>query len=449
MTFEAAQRVRQGLAELIRVVNSGGASTADARRVLSESKAFAAQVAVLQADAAALVAAGEQHGDGGVGVLARAAGLTRSDAAGQVRAVEQLQSMPDVRDALTGGQIPLANAKTLAQASEKTSAGQVEQDGSLLEKAASLSPEQFTRETNRWVAQRQDDGGESAYRRQRARRRLSIWKDDSDGMVHLRGELDPVAGAKIHTRLLKEAERLRRCDVRNSGAEQRSLPQRLADALDTLTESPGSTTSRGRSSADITIVQHLNAEGDEAFAEIADGGTIPPSVLEEHFCNARIVGVVFNGKGQPLWRGPALPRPTKAQTDALIARYGGCGGCGDHTAVCQAHHIRPRSQGGPTDIDNLIPLCWGCHNNVHHHSWRVVPDGRGLHTIAPPERVRYGPARAPYPPPIHGPPQSQGPGNSSQRRRAPIRAAQPTEIPTEQTAATSTSYATDPLFADA
>ena len=34
MEFEAAQRVRDGLAELIRLVNSGNASTADARRVL-------------------------------------------------------------------------------------------------------------------------------------------------------------------------------------------------------------------------------------------------------------------------------------------------------------------------------------------------------------------------------------------------------------------------------
>ena len=451
MTFEAAQRVREGLAELIRAVNSGGASTVDARRVLSESKAFAAQVAVLQADAAALVAAGERHGDGGAGVLARSAGLSRTAAAGQVKVVKQLQSMPDVRGALTGGQIPLANAKTLAQASEKTSAGQVEQDGGLLEKAASLSPEQFAREANRWVAQRQDDGGESAYRRQRARRRLSIWRDDGDGMVHLRGELDPVVGAKMRTRLLKEAERLRRCDVRNPGGEQRSLPQRLADALDTLTaadaSSSGSANGRMRApSADITIVQHLDADGDKAFAEIADGGTIPPSVLDEHFCNARIVGVVFNGKGQPLWRGPALPRPTKAQMDALIARYGGCGGCGHHTANCQAHHVRPRSQGGPTDIDNLIPLCWGCHNNVHHHGWRVVPDGRGLHTVAPPERVRYGPARAPDPPPIHGPPR-HGASGASDRRTAPIEAAEPRSVLREETGSGSPSYDADPLFA--
>ena len=393
MMLTAAQQVREGLAELIRLVNSGGASTVDARRVLSESKAFAAQVAVLQADAAGLVAAGERHGDGGAGVLARDAGLSRRDAAGQVKAVERLQSMPDVRDALTEGEISLANAKTLAQASEKVGAAQVERDGDLLEKAASLSPEQFSREAGRWVAQRQDDGGEGEYRRQRARRRLNIWNGD-DGMVHLRGELDPVAGAKMRTRLLKEAERLRRCDVGNPGGEQRTLPQRLVDTLETLTAPSGSADSHGsRPSADITIVQHLSPEGDKAFAEIADGGVIPQIVLEEQFCNAKIVGVVFSSKGLPLWRGPALPRPSKAQMDALIARYGGCGGCGEHSAMSQAHHIRPRSQGGPTDIDNLIPLCWGCHDKVHHHGWHVVPNG-DLHTIAPPVRVRYGPARA-------------------------------------------------------
>ena len=169
-------------------------------------------------------------------------------------------------------------------------------------------------------------------------------------------------------------------------------------------------------------------------------------MLEEQFCNAKIVGVVFSSKGLPLWRGPALPRPTKAQMDALIARYGGCGGCGEHSAMCQAHHIRPRSQGGSTDIDNLMPLCWGCHDNVHLHGWRVVSDERGLHTIEPPERVRYGPARAPDPPPIHRPP-CTGASGASGRGQAPIRTAEPSESLCERTDDYPTSYATDPLFA--
>ena len=37
---------------------------------------------------------------------------------------------------------------------------------------------------------------------------MSIW-DGDDGMVHLRGEFDPVAGAKLRKRLHEQAERLR------------------------------------------------------------------------------------------------------------------------------------------------------------------------------------------------------------------------------------------------
>ena len=544
-------QVREGLAELIRLVNDPSTPTADVRDVLSESKALGAQVSVLQADAAVVVAARERHGDSGVGVLAQAAGLSRRDAAGQVQTAQSLQSMPAVRDAVQAGQISVANAKTLARASGKTSASQVDGDAELLDKATEMSPEQFAKEAGRWAVKRQDDGGEGEYRRQRARRRLSIW-DGDDGMVHLRGELDPVTGAKVRKRFLLEAERLRRVDLHSPGGEKRSLNQRMADALDTLTEhgsiyskagratpsrhdrgSTGAATNAsrgvsesdrgsnedrggvgqngkggdasrasggvgsasggvgsasggvgpagsaslshtgtggmsrasggvsdmtetanggrardngngsdvsgtssgtggggrcgcgGRPSADITIVQHLSADGTDAFAEIAGGGVIPASVLEEYFCNARIKGVVFSHEGLPLWHSHAKRLATKAQMSALRALYGACAGCGADMWVCQAHHIRPVSQGGPTNIDNMMLLCWACHQKVHHHGWRVVPDGRGLHTVAPPERIRYGPAHAPDPAPAHGPPPprtARHHGAGSTARAAPDRA---------------------------
>ena len=517
MGIETARRVRdqvrEGLAELIRLVNDPATPIADVREVLSESKALGAQVSVLQADAAVVVAARERHGDSGVGVLARLAGLSRRDAAGQVQTAQSLQSMPAVRGAVETGQISVANAKTLARASAKTSADQVDGDAELLEKAAELSVEQFAREAGRWAVKRQGDGGEGEYRRQRARRRLSIW-DGDDGMVHLRGELDPVAGAKVRKRFLLEAERLRRVDLHSPGGEKRSLNQRMVDSLDTLTEhgsvyskagsatpsgndsggtgaatnassaasepDRGSNENRGgvsqtgngggvgsarvrvsqtgdgggvnspesaslsltsggddssrtiggrkcgcgdRPSADITIVQHLSADGTDAFAEIAGGGVIPPSVLEEYFCNARIKGVVFSREGLPLWLSHTKRLATKAQVSALRTLYGACGGCGADMWVCQGHHIRPVSEGGPTNIDNMMLLCWACHQKVHHHRWRVVPDGRGLYTIAPPERIRYGPAHAPDPPPAHGPPRNTArhPGAGSIARAAPDR----------------------------
>ncbi|MCE2512371.1 MAG: DUF222 domain-containing protein [Acidimicrobiia bacterium] len=446
MGVEAARRVREGLAELIRLVNDPATSTSDLRALLGECKAFGGQLTVLQADAAAGLASRERHGDGGVGVLAHAAGLSRREAASQVKTAERLESLPSVRDAVESGAISVANARVLAGACERTSAEQVQQDSGLLAQAAVLSPDQFVREAGRWAARRQADDGEERYRRQRARRRLSIF-DADDGMVHLRGELDPVTGAKVRKRVLLEAERLRRQDLHSPGGEKRSLNQRTADALDTLTShgsiyaKPDSGTRRpdgsasgetagsspggkcgcgGRPSADVTIVQHLSADGTAAFAEIAGGGVIPQSVLEEHFCNAAIRGVVFSSEGVPLWHGHTKRLATKAQMNALRVRYGACGGCGADMWICQGHHVEAVSRGGPTNIDNMMLACWACHQKIHHHGWREVPDGRGLYTIAPPERIRHGPAHAADLPPANGPPRSRaGP------RPGPARSARP------------------------
>ena len=443
MVMNTARRVREGLAELIRLVNDPATSTADLRELLSECKAFGGQLTVLQADTAAGIAGRERHGDGGVGVLAQVAGVSRREASSHVKTAEKLESLPSVRDAVESGKISVANARVLVGASERTSAEQVEQDSELLTQAAVLSPEQLVQEAGRWAAARQSDDGEERYRRQRARRRLSFWNGD-DGMVQLRGELDPVTGAKVRKRFLLEAERLRRADTQSGGGEKRSFNQRMADALETLTShgsiyahvatapngsgvgagegcsggsgrTNGSGEGRsggfggrcgcgGRPSADITIVQHLDAAGTDAFAEVAGGEVIPQSVLEEHFCNARIKGVVFSSEGVPLWHGHTKRLATKAQMNALRARYGACGGCGVDMWICQGHHVEAVLRGGRTDIDNMMLLCWACHHNVHHHGWREVPDGRGLYTIEPPERIRHGPARAPDPPTAHGPP---------------------------------------------
>ena len=443
MVMQTARRVREGLAELVRLVNDPTTSTSDLRAVLAECKAFGGQLAVLQADAAGGLAVRESHGDGGVGVLAKAAGLSKRDAASQVNTAEKLASLPSVRDAVENGKISVANARVLAGTCDKADAEQIEQDADLLAQAAVLSPEQFSREASRWAARRQADDGEKRYRRQRARRRLSFW-DGDDGMVHLRGELDPVTGAKVLKRFLEESERLRRLDLHSPGGEKRNGNQRMADAFDTLTshgsiytkmagataddgrgagsgtdatsDSSGKCRCGARPSADITIVQHLSADGTAAFAEVAGGGVIPQSVLEEHFCNARVKGVVFSSEGLPLWHGHTKRVATKAQMNALRARYGACGGCGADMWICDGHHVEPVSQGGPTNIDNMMLLCWWCHQKVHHHGWREVPDGRGLYTIAPPERIRHGPARAPDPPPAHGPPSRHGPGGAGHGR---------------------------------
>lgn len=418
MLTEAIRRAEAALDEVLVLSKSGQTSAGELRRGLEAFKSMRAKLDACQAHAAGGLATRERHGDGGAGVLVQAAGLSRRDAAVQVKTAQRLQALPDVQRAVEGGQVSFANAKVLADASDKTSPEAVTEDSELLAKAASLPPDRFAQEAGRWASQRQDDGGEADWKRLRRRRRMSIW-DGDDGMVHLRGEFDPVAGAKLRKRLHEQAESLRRHDLKLPEDERRTRHQRMADALEELTA--GRTVSdAGRRSgrrADIAIVQHLSADGSRDFAEIAGGETIPQSVLDEHMCNSRITGIVFSDKGVPLWHGHTKTIATEAQFRALIAKYGGCAGCDAPPLLCQAHHIRPVSQGGATDITNMIPLCWHCHEKVHHHGWKVISDGRGLRTIEPPDRIHHGPAHAPGVPQAHSPPRR----NEARPRAGPSR----------------------------
>ena len=404
MMKEAIRRAEAALDDVVALCKSGDVSAGELRVGLGAFKSMRAKLDACQAHAAGTLAARERRGDGGAGVLAQTAGLSRREAAGQVKTAQRLQALPDIQRAVEDGQVSFANAKVLADASERTSPEAVAGDSVLLAQASSLPADRFAREASRWSAQRKADSAEADWRRLRRRRRLRLW-DGDDGMVHLRGEFDPVAGAKLRKRLHEQAEAFRRQDRKHAEGDERGHDQRMADALEALTADgtgDGAKRRTGRR-ADISIVQHLSADGTRDFAEISGGAVIPQSVLEEHMCNATVAGIVFSDKGVPLWHGHTKTIATEAQFRALIAKYGGCAGCGAPPLLCQAHHIRPVARGGATDITNMIPLCWHCHHKVHHHNWRVVPDGRGLSTIAPSDRIRHGPAHAPEAPTAHRP----------------------------------------------
>ena len=443
MLIEAARRFEAAAKEMLSAMNEPSVSCDEARQVLAVCKSAAAALTAAQTSAAAVVAGVEHHGDGGVQVLADAAGLSRQDAVGRVKTAQAVGAAPAVRDAVESGRVSQANAKRLAEAIEKTSAEAVESDTELLSKAASMRPEQFTKEARKWAADRQGDGGEGDYRRLRTRRRVRVW-DADDGMVHIHGEFDPVAGHRIGNRLRAVAGRLHDADKAHAStkSERRSFDQCMADALDSLTADnladhhncsanaaagrgsgnrssvkPGRG-SRGRSGtaggdgrgggsgrpiADICVVARVDSDTGKLVAELPDGTRLPQSVLEELACNAKLTGVVYDREGKPIWRAHSVRTATEAQRQILLARYGGCFHCKAHPALCQIHHIKPVSQGGSTRLDNMIPVCWECHQKIHQHDWyiRMSPDGN--HTLHPPERVHYGPAHAPEEPILHLP----------------------------------------------
>src|SRR5439155_25273243 len=100
------------------------------------------------------------------------------------------------------------------------------------------------------------------------------------------------------------------------------------------------------------------------------------------------------GKGtEVLDLGRPQRLPNRAQRRALMARDGGCRfpGCTERRYV-EAHHVLHWIDGGPTDLANLLLLCWRHHHAVHEGGFRMrfehgvvkvgKADGSLLHSVS-------------------------------------------------------------------
>jgi hypothetical protein len=64
-------------------------------------------------------------------------------------------------------------------------------------------------------------------------------------------------------------------------------------------------------------------------------------------------------------------------------------GCGQPSRHCQVHHLIPRSEGGPTALHNLVPLCSFHHLiAIHRWGWKLTLHPDGTTTATSPDRTR-------------------------------------------------------------
>ena len=113
------------------------------------------------------------------------------------------------------------------------------------------------------------------------------------------------------------------------------------------------------------------------------------------------LGEPYNSLSQPLDMGAPTPEVPPHLRKAVIQRDRHCQfpGCAQPPSVCQAHHLIPRSKGGPTALGNLRLLCRFHHLVViHRWGWKLTchpdgtttatsPDGHVLHSHGPPGRT--------------------------------------------------------------
>jgi hypothetical protein len=106
-------------------------------------------------------------------------------------------------------------------------------------------------------------------------------------------------------------------------------------------------------------------------------------------CTATVVPMVLGGDSQILDVGMGQRLFDRYQRIALAQRDGGCvwPGCDRPPAWCEAHHLCPWSQGGPTDLNNGVLVCGFHHRLLHGGEWEARMATDGVVEVIPPARI--------------------------------------------------------------
>lgn len=367
-----------------RAVVVSGLSRAELTGVVEGAGRAMAALSSLQARCAVEI---ESLGDGGVNsktVLREAGRMSTRHANTVAKTAAGLAEMPRLAESLADGSITVEHASIAVGAAAKTSPQQV--DDELAGLAETASVDVFAEQSRRWANRNRADDGSARHEAQRKNRSLKNWVNE-DGMGVLLAELDPVSYQQVCKAINVEYDRLWRDDGGRDGTpdDVRTPAQRSADAFVALITDPGR---RGPGSARaqliaIADVERLRGDNPTGVAEIVGGEALPQSVLERLMCTATVTGVIFDGKGQPIWVGRDHRHATEAQVKAIIARDRHCRGCAASPERCEIHHIVSWEQGGSTDIDKMCLACSACHHNIHDRGYVVVKTKSGYKIINP------------------------------------------------------------------
>lgn len=143
--------------------------------------------------------------------------------------------------------------------------------------------------------------------------------------------------------------------------------QRRADAAMLMSRRSLTQAGEAVSTADRYRVHVMIDASDLRKRPLIDGKTPLSSATATRLATlAGFTEYAVDGLGNPV-ASRRKPAPfSRRQLKALRARDGCCQmpGCGA-TRHLDGHHVVPRSQGGPSSLDNAVLLCGGCHRLLH------------------------------------------------------------------------------------
>lgn len=330
-----------------------------------------------------------------------------------------LDATPQLAEALGDGAITGDHVDAVTRASKKFDGAKrdefVERADALSEVAKAGTVDEFARRLDLESKRLDDDDGLDRLARQRRSARARTWVDP-EGMWNLSAKFDPVAGVRLAARIDTTVQTLFGEEVPTECPtdpieKQRFLAAQavarllLDGALGAGVDSRPATLPRSRSARpEFVAVIDADAPGrDGPVGEFSIPVEIPGRVLAALAGNADVHavvvrnGVVLYAPGE-LDLGRTTRLANRAQRRALRGLYDSCGipGCSVAYERCKLHHIIWWSDGGTTDLDNLLPVCSLHHTKIHNDGWIIelgpnreltlrLPDG-SVHNTGPPGR---------------------------------------------------------------
>lgn len=330
-----------------------------------------------------------------------------SEAAREVRLARALTpaALPATTTALAAGHISPAAATVLADTDHAlarfatpTQRAQAEQ--SLTHHARTLNPHQLAVAALHLRTLLDPEHGtrlERDEQHQIAHRQFRIHRNP-DGSAHLGGYLDKEAAALLttaldpltkphpHTTTAAGPRRDHRCHARRQGDALIELA-RIALRADQLPQQAGQPVQLLVAIHLHDLQQHTHPTTAPTHpATLHDGLPLSVAAARRLACDAQLIPAVLGTNSEVLDLGRATRLITPPLRRALELRDRGCAfpGCTRPARWTQAHHIHHWSNGGPTNLTNLVLLCTTHHHTLHHHGWSVHIHTDGLPTFHPP-----------------------------------------------------------------
>ena len=305
---------------------------------------------------------------------------------------EVCEAMPGFEAAMATGAVSAGHVDALAQAAKGLDDAGKDRLGGLADDLlgfARVEPVGVFERRCRLLGKRlAGDEGESELDKRKAAVSVRRWVDKPTGMHHTHLSLDPERDAKLWSAIDAQLAAIQQTDG-NSGTPIDVL---LADAV--VSAVSGERSGERRVPEICVHIDWLTLRDglhENSLCETADGIPLPPETVRRMACEAAIVPIVLNGAGEVLDCGREHRVANRAQRRALRAMYRTCAypGCDVVFDRCDIHHVIQWLRNGPTDLDNLLPLCSTHHHLVHEGHWRLRLDKHRVITIHRPDGTQH------------------------------------------------------------